>query len=68
VAVDGAVIHIDLIVIGHIHQLIAAFHKAGALRQRLKQQEFRHRQRHIGCPFQVHGMAQRIHHAGCRAP
>ena len=32
VAVDGAIIHIDLIVIGRIHQGVAAFHHAGAAR------------------------------------
>jgi hypothetical protein len=52
VAVDGAVIDIDLIVIGHVHQLIAAFHEAGTLRERLQQQEFGHGQRHV-LPFQV---------------
>jgi hypothetical protein len=52
VAVDGAVVDIDLIVIGHVHQLIAAFHEAGPLRQRLQQQELGHGQRHV-LPFQV---------------
>src|ERR1700761_3902244 len=36
VAVDGAVIDIDLIIIGSIHQRVAAFHDARALGERLK--------------------------------
>src|SRR5690606_31169060 len=38
-AVDGAVVDIDLIVIGGVHQIVAALHEAGALGQGLKQQE-----------------------------
>src|SRR5437879_8160466 len=30
VAVDGSVIHIDLIVVGRVHQVVAALHEAGA--------------------------------------
>ena len=44
VAVDGAVIDIDLLVIGHIHQLIAAFHEHGTLGKGLQQHEFGHGQ------------------------
>src|SRR5690606_2810712 len=38
-AVDGAVVDIDLIVIGGVHQIVAALHEAGALGQGLQQQE-----------------------------
>src|SRR4029079_13571886 len=44
VAVDGAVVDIDLIVVGGIHQGVAAFHHAGAGGQRLQDQEFGNRQ------------------------
>src|SRR5476649_2687345 len=44
VAVDGAVVDIDLVVIGRVHQTVAAFDKAGTLRQRLQDQEFSDRQ------------------------
>ena len=40
VAVDGAVVHIDLVVIGGVHQGVAALDHAGPGRQRLKDQEF----------------------------
>src|SRR3546814_19791927 len=39
VAVDRAVVDIDVVVIGRIHQLVARFHDAGPLRQRLQDQE-----------------------------
>ena len=39
VAVDRPVIHIDLIIIGHVHQLVARLHETGALRESLQQQE-----------------------------
>src|SRR5579875_811107 len=45
-AVDGAVVDIDLIVIGGVHQRIAALHDAWPLRQRLQDQEFGNGQRH----------------------
>src|SRR5579871_1810354 len=60
VAVDGAVIDIDLIVIRGIHQRIAAFHNARAGRQRLQDQELGHGQRHrLVLPGT--GVALRIH-------
>src|ERR1700761_4464341 len=40
VAVDGAVVDIDLVVIGRIHQRVAALHHAGTGRERLQDQEF----------------------------
>ena len=46
VAVDGAVVDIDLIVVGRIHQVVAALHEAGPLGQRLQQQELGDRQLH----------------------
>src|SRR5690606_24329821 len=38
-AADGAVVDIDLIVIGGVHQIVAALHEAGMLSQGLQQQE-----------------------------
>src|SRR5258708_26784935 len=46
VAVDGAVVDINLIVVGRVHQVVAALHEAGALGQRLQQQELGDRQLH----------------------
>src|SRR6185437_15606307 len=46
VAVDRAVVDVDLIVVGRVHQVVAAFDEAGALGQRLQQQELGHRQAH----------------------
>src|SRR5215213_9868513 len=46
VAVDGAVVHVNLIVIGRVHERVAAFHDARALRKRLQDEELRHRERH----------------------
>jgi hypothetical protein len=60
VAVDGAVVDIDLIVIGRIHQRVAAFHDAGALRQRLQDQELGDGQRdRLALPGA--GVALRVH-------
>src|SRR5262249_38669809 len=39
VAVDGAVIDVDLIVIGRVHQRVAALDHAGPARERLQDQE-----------------------------
>src|SRR3982751_6896909 len=39
VAVDGAVVDINIVVIGDVEQLVAGFYDAGPLRQRLKDQE-----------------------------
>src|SRR5262245_29577063 len=36
VAVDGPVVDVDLVVVGRIHQGVAAFDHAGAARQRLQ--------------------------------
>src|SRR5205085_12579276 len=46
VAVDRAIIDIDLIVVGGVHQRIAAFHHARARRQCLQDQKFRDCQRY----------------------
>src|SRR5579862_8083244 len=46
VAVDGAVVDIDLIVVGRVHQVVAAFDEAGALGQGLQEQELGHGQLH----------------------
>src|SRR5690348_17199983 len=42
VAVDGPVVDIDLVVIGRIHQRIAALHDAGPVGERVEDQELRH--------------------------
>src|SRR5690606_19362783 len=47
VAVDCSVVDIDLIVISCVHQLIAAFHIAGTLGQRLQNEEFGDREPHL---------------------
>ena len=66
VAVDGAVVDIDLVVIGRIHQRVAALHDAGALGERLQDQEFRDRQRHrLAVPGA--GVAVGVHRRACRA-
>src|SRR5690606_21487897 len=61
VAVDGAVIYIDLVVIGGIHQRIPALHIAGALGERLKDQKFRHGQHNL-LAVPCAGMTLRIEH------
>src|SRR5579862_9769561 len=42
VAVDRTVVDVDLIVVGGVHQVVAAFDEARPLRQRLQQQELGH--------------------------
>ena len=44
VAVDGAVVDIDLVVIGRVHEIVAALHEARTLGQTLQDQEFRDRE------------------------
>ena len=61
VTVDRAVVHIDLLVIGGIHQRIAAFDHARTLRQRMQDQEFRDGERHR-LPLPGAGVALLIHH------
>src|SRR5271163_3360499 len=46
VAVDGAVVDIDLIVISRVHQGVAALHHAGAARQRVQDQKLGDGERH----------------------
>src|SRR6516165_2928293 len=43
VAVDGAIVDINPVVIGGIHQRVSTFHHTWARRQRLQDQEFGHR-------------------------
>src|SRR5580704_8514853 len=47
VAVDGAVVDIDVLAIGRVHQLVAVLDVAGALRQRLQDQELGDGQLHL---------------------
>src|SRR6266568_2164957 len=60
VAVDRAVVHIDLVVIGRIHQCIAALDHARPARERLQDKELRYRQRNwlvfprAGVPLGIH--------------
>src|SRR3954452_3931026 len=42
VAVDGAVVDVDVVLIGDVHQLVARFDDPWPLRQRLEDQEFGH--------------------------
>src|SRR5487761_17990 len=44
VAVDGAIVDVDVLAIGAVHQLVAALDVAGPDRERLQDQEFRDRQ------------------------
>lgn len=60
VTVDGAVVHVDLLVVGYVHQLIALFHKPGALCQGLQQQKLGHSERDI-IALPRDRMAQRVH-------
>src|SRR6478672_8152460 len=47
VAVDRAVVDIDVFLIGDVHQLVARLYDAGTLRQRLQDHEFGDSQRHV---------------------
>src|SRR6187401_1002245 len=72
VAVDGAVVDIDLVVIGRIHQRVAAFHHTGPRRQRLQDQEFGHGERHrlvlpgAGMTFRIHPQKAAVERARIR--
>src|SRR6185369_2434605 len=46
VAVDRPIVDIDLIVVGGVHQVVAAFHESRPLRQGLQKQELGDRQLH----------------------
>jgi hypothetical protein len=65
VAVDGAIIHIDIVAVGGIHQLVAGFDEAGARGQRFEDHEFGDRQRDIAAPplaaIPDHAVARRVH-------
>src|SRR5690606_6418527 len=63
VAVDGAVVHIDLVVIGGVHQRVARLDHARAQRQCLQDEEFGDRQGHP-LPLPGAGMALLVHHQG----
>src|SRR6516164_8867247 len=60
VAVDRAIVHIDLVVVGGIHQRVAALDHAGPAGERLQDQELGDRERHrlvlpgAGVAFRVH--------------
>ena len=45
--VDGAIVDVDVLAVGHIHQLIAGLHVSQALDQRLEDQELGHGQRDV---------------------
>jgi hypothetical protein len=68
VAVDGAVVDIDLVVIGRIHQRIPALDHARARRQRLQDQELGDGERHrlvlprAGMAFRVHPQEPAFEH------
>src|SRR6478672_9180666 len=68
VAVDGPVIDIDLIVIGGVHQSVAALHHAGPARERLQDEEFGDRERHrfvlpsAGVALRVHAQQAALQH------
>src|ERR1700761_7777427 len=47
VAVDRAIVDIDLIVIGCVHQTVAALHKARPLRERLQDKELGDRETNL---------------------
>src|SRR5690606_7566544 len=60
VTVDGPVVNIDLLVIGRIHQSIAALHHAGTLCKGMKNKELCDRQRD-GLAFPGAGVTLLIH-------
>src|SRR6516165_577715 len=72
VTVDGAVIDVNLIVIGRIHQGVAAFHHAGAARQGLQDQKFGYRERHrlvfpgAGVALWIHAQQAALEHLAVR--
>ena len=71
VAVDGAVVDVDVLAVRRVDQLVAAFHHAGTRGQRLDQQELRDRQldvvalpRALVLGLVQHQVAARHHPAG----
>src|SRR5271156_3725906 len=60
VAVDRAIVDIDLIVVGRVHQGVAALDDTGSRRERLQDQEFGDRERDRNA-FPSAGMPLRIH-------
>src|SRR4029079_10468691 len=69
-AVDGAVIDVDLVVVGGIHQRIAALDHAGPACERLQDQELGDRQRDrlvlpgAGMALRVHAQQAALQHLG----
>src|SRR3954464_1946535 len=70
VAVDGAVVDVDLVVVGGIHQRIAALDHAGPARERLQDKELGDRQRdrlvlpRAGMALRVHAQQAALQHLG----
>src|SRR5215471_8343852 len=70
VAVDGAVVNVDLIVIGRVHQRVAALDHAGPARQRLQDQELGDRERDrlvlpgAGVALRIHAQEAALKHLG----
>ena len=69
-AVDGAVVDIDLVVIGRVHQRVAAFHHAGAGGERLQDEELGDRQGDrlvlpgAGMALRIHAQQAALEHLG----
>src|SRR6516225_156969 len=70
VAVDGAIVHVDLVVVGGIHQRVAALDHAGPAGERLQDQELGDRERHwlilpgAGVALRVHAQQAAFEHLG----
>src|SRR5262245_17463467 len=70
VAVDGAVVDVDLVVVGGIHQRVATLDHAGPAGQRLQDQELGDGERHrlvlpgAGVALRVHAQEAALEHLG----
>src|SRR5712691_4064463 len=70
VAVDGAVVDIDLVVVGGVHQGVAALDHAGAARERLQDEELGDRERdrlvlpRAGVALGIHAQEPALEHLG----
>src|SRR6185503_7036931 len=60
VAVDGAVVDVDVVVIGNVEQLVARFHHARPLGERFQYQEFCHGEAYV-LAVPPHLMTRRVH-------